>query len=161
MSHRKELGSKEKKKILSTLFAPGISTKILKENLQFVMHDEKTDKSYLFDKQQHLTFFSFEGRYLPSLKFIRKYAELNFPKVQVDEGAVKFVIKGADIFTQGIVACNQKFPENTIVTIVNPKNSVLCVGKSLFTSSDLLTQKGKGIYNIHYLGDQIWNEKLT
>jgi PUA domain protein len=105
-------------------------------------------------------FFYHEGTYLPSLKFIRKHSELKFPKVQVDEGAVNFVINGADIFTQGIIGIDQDFPKNTIVTIVNPQNAVLCLGKSLLASHDLLTQKGKGIQNLHYLGDNIWNEKF-
>ena len=156
MSHRKELGSKQKKKILSTLFAPGITDKVLKESTQFVMLDEKTERSYILDKQQQISFFSFEEKYIPTLKFIRNYSEIDFPKVVVDEGAVKFVINGADIFTQGIVSCSRKFPENTIVTIVNPQNSVMSIGKSLLSSEDLLKQTGKGIVNIHYLGDKIW-----
>ena len=82
---------------------------------------------------------------------------MDFPKVVVDEGAVKFVINGADIFTQGIVSCRREFPENTIVTIVNPQNSVMSIGKSLLSSEDLLNQTGKGIVNIHFLGDKIWN----
>ena len=160
MSLRKELGSKQKKKIISLVFAPGVSQKIIKDSLQFLMEGGKKGLNYLFDKQQQIVFFSHEGIYLPSLKFIRMHPELTFPKVQVDEGAVNFVINGADVFTQGIVGADQDFPGDTIVSIVNPQNAVLCLGKSLLSSHDLLTQKGKGIQNIHYLGDFIWNENI-
>ena len=130
---RKELGSKQKKAILSMILAPGVSGKTIKASLQFHMEAGENSINYLFDKQQQITFFSHEEKYLPSLKFIRKHPELSFPKVQVDEGAVSFVINGADVFTQGIIGIDQDFPENTIVTIVNPQNAVLCRSQSRAT----------------------------
>ena len=160
MSFRKELGSKQRKDIISAIIAPGISPNVLKNNVQFVLHDENKLMNYLFDKEQQISFFSFENMYLPTLKFVRKHAELDFPSVQVDEGAVKFVINGADIFSQGIVKFNKDFSENTIVTITNPQDSVLSIGKCLFSSRDLLTAKGKSIINLHYLGDKIWEEDV-
>jgi PUA domain protein len=160
MSIRKELGSKRRKKVLSSIYAPGISASILKKNVQFLMHDDKKGKDYIFDIDQKISFFSYKDLFLPSLMFIRKYLELNIPSVQVDAGAVKFVINGADIFTQGIVSCNQDFEENTIIIILNPQNAALSLGSSLMKSSDLLTKKGRGIVNLHYLGDMIWEMKL-
>lgn len=160
MSIRKELGSKQRKKVLSSIYAPGISASDLKKSVQFLLHDEKKGKYYIFDVDQQISFFSYEDKFLPSLMFIRKHSELDFPKVQVDAGAVKFVINGADIFTQGIVLCSREFDENTVVVILNPQDSALCLGFSLMTSSDLLTKKGKAIINLHYLGDKIWKGEL-
>ncbi|MHA1995440.1 MAG: PUA domain-containing protein [Candidatus Hodarchaeales archaeon] len=160
MSFRKEMGSKQRKNIISAILTPGISSRKLENYVQFVLQDEKKNVSYLLDKEQHITFFSYEKMYLPTLKFIRKHTELEFPSVQVDEGAVKFVINGADIFSQGIVNYNREFSENTIVTIMNPQNSVLSIGKCLFSSRHLLKAKGKSIINLHYLGDKIWEESV-
>ncbi|MHA2289595.1 MAG: PUA domain-containing protein [Promethearchaeota archaeon] len=160
MSFRKEMGSKQRKDFISSILAPGISRDKLKNYVQFVLQDEKKNMRYLLNKEQEITFFSFEKMYLPTLKFIRKHAELEFPSVQVDEGAVKFVINGADIFSQGIVRYDREFSENAIVTIINPQDSVLSIGKSLFSSRDLLNAKGKSIINLHYLGDKIWDEKV-
>ena len=160
MSFRKELGSKQRKNIISAILAPGIARNKLNNYVQFVLQDEKKNVSYLLNKDQNITFFSFENMYLPTLKFIRKHTELEFPSIKVDEGAVKFVINGADIFSQGIVNLTRDFSENTIVTIINPQDSVLSVGKSLFSSKDLLNAKGKSIINLHYLGDKIWEENV-
>jgi PUA domain protein len=160
MSLRKELGSKQKKEILLSIQAPGVSKSKIKANIQFILNDTKKGITYLFDKNQYISFFSYENEYLPSLKFIRKYPEVDFPSVQVDEGAVKFIINGADVFTQGIVSCNKEFSENTIILILNPQNSALGLGKSLMSSKNLLSSKGKGILNIHYLNDKIWNEEI-
>ncbi|MHA1948203.1 MAG: PUA domain-containing protein [Candidatus Hodarchaeales archaeon] len=160
MSIRKELGSKRRKEVLSSIYAPGISASILKKNVQFLMRDDKRGKDYIFDINQQISFFSYKDLFLPSLMFIRKYPELDIPTVQVDAGAVKFVINGADIFTQGIVSCSQDFDENTIIVILNPQNAALSLGSSLMKSSDLLTKKGRGIVNLHYLGDKIWEMEL-
>ncbi len=160
MSIRKEIGSKQRKKILSSIYAPGISVSVLKKSVQFLMHDEKKEIYYIFDVNQKISFFLYEDKYLPSLMFIRGHPELDISTVQVDAGAVKFVINGADIFTQGIVSCSREFGENTLIVILNPQKAALSIGYSLMTSSDLLTKKGKGIVNLHYLGDMIWEESL-
>ena len=115
MSIRKELGSKLRKKVLSSIYAPGISASVLKNNVQFLLDDVNKDKRYIFDLNQQISFFSFEDRFLPSLMFIRKNPDHDIPTVQVDAGAVKFVINGADVFTQGIVSCSRDFDENTII----------------------------------------------
>ena len=81
MSFRKELGSKQRKKILSAISVPGFPHNKLKNHVQFVLTDEKNNRSYLLDQNQHITFFSFEKMYLPSLKFIRKHPELEFSMV--------------------------------------------------------------------------------
>ena len=160
MSIRKELCSKQRKKVLSSIYAPGISANVLKKSVQFLVHDEKKGNYYIFDVNQKISFFSYKDKYLPSLMFIRGHPELDISTVQVDAGAVKFVINGADIFTQGIVSCSREFSENTLVIILNPQNAALSIGYSLMSSSDLLTKQGKGIVNLHYLGDKIWEESL-
>lgn len=160
MSIRKELGSKQRKKVLSSIYAPGISASVLKKSVQFLSNDEKKEHYYIFDVNQKISFFSYEDKYLPSLMFIRSHPELDISTVQVDAGAVKFVINGADIFTQGIVSCSREFSENTLIIILNPQNAALSIGYSLMSSSDLLTKKGKGIANLHYLGDKIWEESI-
>ena len=115
---------------------------------------------YLFDVDQRVSFFSYNEIFLPSLKFIRKYNEIDMPVVQVDSGAVKFVINGADIFTQGIVSTDREFKENTFVVVLNPQKAALSIGYSLMSSADLQNEKGKGILNLHYLGDKIWEGEV-
>ncbi|MHA1942222.1 MAG: PUA domain-containing protein [Candidatus Hodarchaeales archaeon] len=160
MAIRKELGSKEKKTILDSINAPGLSPSSLKKQIQFIFHDEASNKKYLYNKNQEMTFFFYESFFLPTLMFIRSFPEIQFPIIQVDEGAVKFIISGADIFTQGIVNIDQEFKENSILLILNPQKSVLCIGKSLLNSKLMKETAGKGILNIHYLGDRIWEGKI-
>lgn len=159
MTLLKEIRSKEKKALFPKIFAPGISNKILKNKIQFVSHSEDKLDSFLYDAEQQVQFFLYEDKYLPTIQFIRTNPSIKIPKVKVDQGAVSFILNGADIYTQGIIAVVEKFNENSIVMIINPQDSVLALGKALLNSTELLTSKLKGILNIHYLGDRIWKEK--
>ena len=160
MSIRKELGSKLRKKVISSIYAPGIPASVLKKNVQFLLDDANKGRKYLFDLDQQISFFSYEDAFLPSLMFIRKNPDHDIPTVQVDAGAVKFVINGADIFTQGIVSCSRDFDEKSIIIVLNPQNAALSIGYSLMNSANLLRKKGKGILNLHYLGDKIWEGNI-
>ncbi len=155
----KEIRSKEKKNIFSKVFAPGIPNNLLKKKIQFISNSEDGINSFLYDPEQRLQFFLYEGKYLPSIQFIRSNPSIKIPKVKVDQGAVPYILNGADIYTQGIVSILEEFNENEIVIIVNPQDSILALGKAILNSTELLTSRIKGILNIHYLGDRIWNVK--
>ncbi|MHA2345476.1 MAG: hypothetical protein ACXACP_02030, partial [Candidatus Hodarchaeales archaeon] len=79
MAIRKELGSKEKKTILNLINAPGLSPSSLKKHIQFIFHDEASNKKYLYNKSQEMTFFFYESFFLPTLMFIRSFPEIQFP----------------------------------------------------------------------------------
>ena len=75
-------------------------------------------------------------------------------------GAVKFVTKGADIMRPGITEIEDGIQKDTFVTIIDQNNKKpLAIGKSLFNSEELRnTKEGKVIKNVHYVGDEIWNQ---
>ncbi|UCG02365.1 MAG: hypothetical protein JSW11_22625 [Candidatus Heimdallarchaeota archaeon] len=160
MPSQKEIGSKFRKKILSLILAPKISPDELKINIQFMAEDDEKSKSLIFNRNWEVSFFLFENQYLPSIQFIREYPAIDLPSVKVDEGAVKYILNGADVFGQGITSVSPQFSSNSIVTVCNPQNAVLALGKSLKSSDELLNSRGKVILNIHYLGDSIWENKL-
>lgn len=142
------------------ILAPSISPRILKDNIQFIREDESRNSSFLYDKSHRIRFFRYENQYIPTIQFIREHPTIDLPLVKVDEGATSHILKGADIYNQGITFINQKFEVNTIVMISNPQNAILALGKTMMGSSELISSKGKGILNIHYLGDKIWENKL-
>lgn len=160
MPSQKEIGSKFRKKITSLILAPEISPDELKANMQFIAEDDEKSKRIIYNKNWEAQFFFFENQYLPSIQFIREHPTIDLPIVKVDEGAVKYILNGADIFAQGITFVSSLFDINSIVIICNPQDAVLALGKSLKSSDELLKLKGKVIINIHYLGDSIWNNKL-
>ncbi len=160
MPIKKEIGSKLRKKIIKSIFAPNILVDVLKENIQFLYEDDEKLTSLLFNQNYDVCFFLFENNYLPTIQFIRKNPYIGFPIVKVDQGAVQHILNGADIFAQGITFVNQEFKANSIVMVSNPQDAVLALGKSLKSSTELVSLKGKVIHNIHYLGDSIWEGNL-
>jgi PUA-domain protein len=78
--------------------------------------------------------------------------------VTVDMGAVKFVCNGADIMCPGIVDADTDIKEEDFVWIRDEKNlKPLAIGISLLSGKQLIeANEGKGVKNLHYVGDKLW-----
>ena len=81
--------------------------------------------------------------------------------VTIDMGAVPFVTNGADIMTPGIVDADVDIIAGELVWIRDVRNlGPLAIGRSLHTGPDLVALKeGKGVLNIHYVGDRLWKHE--
>ncbi|MDO5850590.1 MAG: RNA-binding protein [Methanobacteriaceae archaeon] len=79
--------------------------------------------------------------------------------VVVDMGAVRFMSKGADVMSPGIVDADEDIVEGDIVLIVDEThNKPLAIGISQITGPEMVENtEGKAIKTIHYVGDDIWN----
>lgn len=98
----------------------------------------------------------FDGNLVPSLKLLISKPDL-LPSVVVDKGAIKFVVKGADIMRPGIVDAAE-FENDSFVVIVDENfKKPLAIGKSMFDSKTLLEMsEGKVLLNLHQIGDKFW-----
>lgn len=96
-------------------------------------------------------------RKYPHLSFILKHPPEN-RWVTVDMGAVPYVTKGADIMVPGIVEISDNLSKDDIVWVRDEKfKRPLAIGQMLMDGIALSSEKkGKGILNIHYIGDSIW-----
>lgn len=160
MPSKKEIGSRQRKKIIPLIFTPNVPPSVLKANLQFIVEDEGSNHSLLFNKNYEARFFKFEDKYLPTIQFIRENPAVDFPHVKVDQGAVRHILNGADIFAQGVTSMSRDFGTNTIVMVFNPQDAVLALGKSLKSYTEIINSKGKAFRNIHFLGDSIWEGQI-
>ncbi|MCK4319180.1 DUF1947 domain-containing protein [Candidatus Micrarchaeota archaeon] len=98
--------------------------------------------------------FLYEEKWYPTLK----NPSLDFKKIAVDMGAVKFVGNGADIMRPGIVKIEEGIEKEELVLIVDEKyGKNLALGIALFDFGEMREKKeGKVVKNIHYVGDKIW-----
>ncbi|MFP4656802.1 MAG: DUF1947 domain-containing protein [Candidatus Woesearchaeota archaeon] len=116
------------------------------------------DNFYFIENE--LSFFTFHDHVLPSLKTI--YADENIKKkmkkVTCDMGAVKFVVKGADLMRPGVISFDETIKKDEPVIIVDESHGKpIAVGISLFSADDYQEKEtGKSIKNLHYVGDAIW-----
>ena len=114
---------------------------------------KKKEINIFYSKANEPFLFELHGDYIPTLQSIRSFPDL-LPKVIVDAGAVKFMIKGADLFRPGIVEY-EAFAKGQVVTVVNEQQAAMCLGISLYDSQNL-PEKGKITITIHHLNDPIW-----
>lgn len=79
-------------------------------------------------------------------------------KVMVDQGAMSFVMNGADIMKPGIVEADNNIKQDDFVYItVEGKDTPIAVGITLVDAQEMKQGKGKAIKNLHHLKDKVWN----
>jgi PUA domain protein len=93
----------------------------------------------------------------PTINILNKIGEC-LPKIIVDQGAIPYIINGADVMAPGITEVIGDFKENSIVQIVEKShNIVIAIGASIFSSEIIRNmQRGKVVKNIHHVNDKIW-----
>ena len=122
------------------------------------------DKIQLYTVDGEVYFFQNFDELIPSLKFIHKFPQA-YPTVQVDRGAIKFVLSGANIMCPGLTSPGAKLPETPgleqdSIVVINAENkdTAMAVGKLLMSTEHIKSiNKGHGVEMIHHLGDPLWN----
>lgn len=100
---------------------------------------------------------------LPTLLFEEALRLL--PKIVVNMGAVPHICNGADVMAPGVVRIEGEYKTNNYVFIVDERHSkpLALVIALIDSQTASTTQHGKIAKNIHYVGDNLWNQlkKLT
>ena len=129
------------------------------ENYNFEV--SKKDIVQLMDKKIILinkvpSFFYFENKLVPTLKLLLQKDLLK--QVFIDQGAIKYIINGADVMRPGIVEFDSNIEKNDFVVIKDIQHKKpLAVGISLFSSEEFKTLfNGRAIKSIHFIGDDLW-----
>lgn len=88
------------------------------------------------------------------------------PSVQVDRGAIKFVLSGANVMSPGLTSAGGKLPDpangeqplkkgQCVAIRAQGKDEILAVGVLQMDTEEIRkTGKGIAIENIHYLGGE-------
>ncbi|ADB88036.1 RNA-binding protein [Saccharolobus islandicus] len=93
---------------------------------------------------------------IPTLCAIMKL-KISLPYVIIDEGAVRAVSKGANLFAPGIVEYGCECKENDIILAKTKTNQPVAVLRVLMSKDKALVEKrGKFAINLHHVGDTIW-----
>tara|TARA_B100000768_G_C11266657_1_gene371415 strand:- start:184 stop:699 length:516 start_codon:yes stop_codon:yes gene_type:complete len=79
--------------------------------------------------------------------------------VEVDHGAIPFLMKGADCMVAGVHAADASIEVGDLVWIRDMKHKrPLAIGWSTMNANDLTNMsKGKGIKTLHWVGDELWD----
>jgi len=115
---------------------------------------------------EHLFFRQRDGPYLPTLKIVHKYPFI-CPLMQVDRGAITFVLSGANIMCPGLTSkgaiMTPDLPADSVVTVIaEGKQHALSVGVLKMSTNDIAKiNRGIAIENIHFLQDGLWRMKTV
>lgn len=103
-----------------------------------------------------------DGPYFPTLRTLHKFPDL-LPKVQVDQGGIKHVMRGANIMCRGLTSEGGSLGEveldkdTPVAVMAEGKELALAVGLLDMSTTDIKEKNdGMGVLNVHYLGDGLW-----
>lgn len=101
------------------------------------------------------------GVLIPHLKAIYQGAHVNLPKVYVDEGATRALLRGADLMVPGVKKAEGSFKNGDLVLVVDEKSGrAVAIGEAVISSEtldSLVEKRGKLLRILHYVGDAYWN----
>lgn len=123
--------------------------------------DANSHLNYLVVDGQVMFFQSFDGPWIPALRLVHKYPGI-LPQVQVDRGAIKFILSGANIMCPGLTSAGARMetqlPAGTIVAVMAEGKQHACAVGLMKLSTEEIRQvnKGIGVDNLHYLNDDLW-----
>ena len=156
----------------------GVRAAILEQypNLESVIDDiiPKKDPLFLVKGKNDVAFYTFavvneevvffqdkDKPWLPTLKVLHKFPSM-MPKMQVDVGAIKFVMRGANIMAPGLTSPGGAYDDGiaagTPVQVTAEGCTHACaVGLACMSSEDLNGKpNGQAIESIHFLNDGLW-----
>lgn len=101
-----------------------------------------------------------DGPWLPTIRLLHKYPSM-MPKMQVDKGAIKFVLRGASIMCPGLTSpggAMEDVPEGACVQVTAEGTEHACAVGIATMSTEAIRSVNKGICidKIHYLDDGLW-----
>lgn len=102
-----------------------------------------------------------DGPYMPTLRLLHQYPDI-MKKVQVDRGAIKFVMAGANIMCPGLTSKGGALDSDVgadapVAVMSEGKESALAIGMTKMSTSDIKRiNKGIGVDTLHYLNDGLW-----
>ncbi|WVR03499.1 hypothetical protein IAU60_000490 [Kwoniella sp. DSM 27419] len=108
-----------------------------------------------------LFFQHFDGPFIPTLKLLHKYPEM-LPRVQIDRGAIKFLLAGANMMAPGLLSAGGRLPEglekDAIVAIhAEGKEHACGIGKMVGSSEEIKkAAKGVAVEVLCWIGDDLW-----
>ena len=104
----------------------------------------------------------------PHLKVVHQYPHA-FKTLQIDRGAIRFVLSGAALMTPGMTSSGGRLPDkedeakvdDVVVIVAEGKDEACMIGQLEMNTEDMKEKKkGAAISRGHCLGDGLWKLSL-
>ena len=102
-----------------------------------------------------------DSAWFPTLKLVHKFPRLG-ATWQVDNGAIKFVLGGSNIFCGGLKSAGGNIdvnlkPGQPVIVMAQGKELACAIGMVRMTPDEIrASEKGVAIETLHYLNDGLW-----
>ncbi|AWS00585.1 DUF1947 domain-containing protein [Metallosphaera hakonensis JCM 8857 = DSM 7519] len=99
----------------------------------------------------------FNDQLIPTLCFAQKYG-LKIPWVVIDEGAVKAIARGADLYAPGVIESSTEIKPGSLLLVktrLGQPVALMIVDEGAIEA--LKVKKGKIATALHWIGDEIWD----
>eukprot|EP00922_Rhytidocystis_sp_ex-Travisia-forbesii_P006292 GHVS01009123.1.p1 GENE.GHVS01009123.1~~GHVS01009123.1.p1 ORF type:complete len:182 (+),score=28.98 GHVS01009123.1:122-667(+) len=115
----------------------------------------------LSEKKEPLFFQYRDGPWLPTLRVVHQYPSM-LPRMQVDRGAIKFVLRGSNVMCPGVTSAGGRIEDvgkDVVVQVTaEGKENACAVGITTMSSDDIRAKnKDVCIESYHYLNDGLWH----
>jgi PUA domain protein len=118
---------------------------------------EEPEDGVVFVHFGEIDFIKAGGGFIP---FLGSPGALSlFPTAVVDEGAIRYLLNGADVMRPGVkILPDWGDAGRTVVVKEEKKGRAIAVGVSLVKGEDAVKMsKGPCLRNVHHVGDRYWN----
>ena len=115
------------------------------------------EEGVVFVKLEGYEFVKSDGSFFPFLG--SKPAIALFPSAVVDEGAIRFLINGADVMRPGVRKMDDWGAVGKLVVVKEEKKGrAIAVGPATVSGAEAASMsKGGCVKNLHHVGDRYWN----
>lgn len=166
----------------SPIFSPSNSTNVI-SNFQHKYATRCIPQTQKLTKPNHLRpdrvtlytidstplfFQPIDGPPVPHLRLVHAYPSA-IPTIQIDRGAIRFVLSGATLMAPGLTSPGGRLPDaehaleaGQIVGVKAEGKEEVCMIGMLKVGTEEIKSKGKGVVidEGHYLGDGLWRMHL-
>ena len=111
-----------------------------------------------------ILFFQKKGEpWFPSIRLLHKYPSM-MKKMQVDKGAIKFVLTGANVMCPGFTSKGGNLPVEVdvgepVAIYAEGKEHCMAIGIATMSTADIRSvNKGVAVEIVHYLLDGLYSE---
>ena len=141
-------------------FEPYMDDLLPKKSVMYGMRLKSNDKVDLFIQDGKIICYKKGKEYIPSLWLLHQFPFL-LPRFQVDKGAIRFVLAGANIMCPGLTSPGAKMDDveaGTVVAIhAEGKTHAIGVGLTTMSTKDIREiNKDIGVNNLQFVGDDLW-----
>ena len=154
----------DEKDVLEGVFFPNLKKKPLKVvNVHGRIQLLLADSECVFYNHR-------DGPFLPCLHTLYKYPGI-LPRVQVDKGAIRHILRGSDVMCPGLTSAGGQLPDDEsssklsagdpVAIYCQGKTHPVAVGRLKMSIQDIKEKnEGIGIHEVHHLDDGLWKSHM-